>query len=34
MDIGLGNRKIDNFVFTRPRYAPQVIWDDLQPEFS
>ncbi|MEP1766232.1 MAG: hypothetical protein ABJJ53_06260 [Sulfitobacter sp.] len=27
-DIGLGNRQIENFIFTRPRYAPQVLWDD------
>jgi Flp pilus assembly pilin Flp len=34
MDIGLGERKIVNFVFTRPRYAPQVLWDDLEADFS
>jgi Flp pilus assembly pilin Flp len=28
MDIGLGNRQIENFVFTRPRYAPQVLWSN------
>ncbi|KIN69070.1 TadE/TadG family type IV pilus assembly protein [Sulfitobacter donghicola] len=26
--IGLGNQEIDNFIFTRPRYAPQVLWTD------
>ncbi|MEQ6248511.1 hypothetical protein ABMC89_06440 [Sulfitobacter sp. HNIBRBA3233] len=25
---GLENREIQNFIFTRPRYAPQVLWDD------
>jgi hypothetical protein len=34
MDIGLGERKIVNFVFTRPRYAPQVLWDGLEADFS
>ncbi|WP_298857694.1 hypothetical protein [uncultured Sulfitobacter sp.] len=34
-NIGLGVQEIDNFVFTRPRYAPQVLWVDLpDPEFS
>ncbi|KIN73183.1 TadE/TadG family type IV pilus assembly protein [Sulfitobacter guttiformis] len=28
-NIGLGTQEIDNFVFTRPRYAPQVLWVDL-----
>lgn len=27
-NTGLENREIRNFVFTRPRYAPQVLWDD------
>ncbi|MEM6372317.1 MAG: hypothetical protein AAF727_06005 [Pseudomonadota bacterium] len=27
-NTGLVNREIHNFVFTRPRYAPQVLWDD------
>ena len=25
--VGLAPRVIDTFVFTRPRYAPQIIWD-------
>jgi hypothetical protein len=34
-NIGLGKPEIDNFVFTRPRYAPQVLWtDEVDPEFS
>lgn len=28
LDIGIGAQVIDNFVFTRPRYAPQVLWND------
>ncbi|MGB5865199.1 MAG: hypothetical protein WBG95_12980 [Sulfitobacter sp.] len=31
---GLGRREIENFIFTRPRYAPQVLFQDLEPEFS
>jgi len=27
-DTGLENRTIKNFVFTRPRYAPQVLWQN------
>lgn len=27
-DTGLGSRTIENFIFTRPRYAPQILWDD------
>jgi Flp pilus assembly protein TadG len=27
-DTGLMNRDIHNFVFTRPRYAPRVLWSD------
>ncbi|WP_108839045.1 TadE/TadG family type IV pilus assembly protein [Tateyamaria sp. Alg231-49] len=27
-NTGLQTREIHNFVFTRPRYAPQVLWDD------
>jgi len=27
-NTGLQNREIHNFVFTRPRYAPQVLWSD------
>ncbi len=26
-NIGMENKKLDNFVFTRPRFAPQVLWD-------
>lgn len=33
-DVGLGNRRIENFIFTRPRYAPQVLWEDLETEFA
>lgn len=25
--IGLAPRKIETFVYTRPRYAPQIVWD-------
>lgn len=27
-NTGLENREIRNFVFTRPRYAPRVLWDN------
>ena len=27
-NIGLGDQELDNFVFTRPRFAPQVVWSD------
>lgn len=27
-NAGLENINLDNFVFTRPRFAPQVIWED------
>ncbi len=27
-DVGLGRQTISNFVFTRPRYAPRVLFDD------
>jgi len=27
-NTGLGTREISNFIFTRPRYAPQVTWTD------
>ena len=27
-NIGFGNIDLDNFVFTRPRFAPQVAWSD------
>jgi hypothetical protein len=34
-NVGLGTPEIDNFVFTRPRYAPQVLWvDATDPSFS
>ena len=26
-DTGLSNREIQNFIFTKPRYAPQVLYD-------
>lgn len=26
--IGMGNADLYNFVFTRPRFAPQVVWSD------
>lgn len=32
--IGLGNQQIENFIFTRPRYAPQILWDDVEPDFA
>jgi hypothetical protein len=28
MNIGLGNRTLDTFVYTRPRFAPQLVWSD------
>ncbi len=35
LNIGLGRQVIDNFVFTRPRYSPQVLWkDEPDPEFT
>lgn len=27
-NTGLSDREIHNFVFTRPRYAPRVLWDN------
>ncbi len=27
-NVGLGSQLIDHFIFTRPRYAPQVLWED------
>lgn len=27
-DVGLQDRTIQNFVFTRPRYAPRVLWQE------
>ncbi|MEM7520035.1 MAG: hypothetical protein AAF307_03270 [Pseudomonadota bacterium] len=29
-DTGLGQREIRNFVFTRPRFAPRVCWEQCQ----
>lgn len=26
--MGLSDHEVHNFVFTRPRYAPRVLWDD------
>lgn len=34
IDMGLGERQIENFIFTRPRYAPQVLWTDIEPDFA
>lgn len=35
VNISLGQQVIDNFVFTRPRYTPQVLWTDAPaPEFT
>jgi Flp pilus assembly protein TadG len=28
--IGLGNQQIDHFIFTRPRYSPQILWQDVE----
>jgi Flp pilus assembly protein TadG len=34
-EVGLGIPEIENFVFTRPRYAPQVLWTDASdPQFA
>lgn len=27
-DIGMGDALLKNFVYTRPRFAPQVVWSD------
>ncbi|WP_245626908.1 TadE/TadG family type IV pilus assembly protein [Aestuariivita boseongensis] len=27
LQVGLGERSMDNFIFTRPRFAPQVVFD-------
>ncbi len=27
-DVWVGDRTLENFVFTRPRFAPQVVWSD------
>lgn len=35
LNIGIGLQVIDNFVFTRPRYTPQILWqDEPAPEFT
>lgn len=35
LNMSLGTQVIDNFVFTRPRYAPQVLWtDEPSPQFD
>lgn len=26
-NVGMDNKKLSNFVYTRPRFAPQVIWE-------
>lgn len=26
LDVGLGELKMDTFIFTRPRFAPQLVW--------
>jgi len=31
---GMGTPQIHNFVFTRPRYAPQVLWEGMEGGFS
>jgi hypothetical protein len=28
MNIGLGDRTLTTFVYTRPRFAPQLVWSD------
>lgn len=28
LNVGLPDRSMDNFIFTRPRFAPQVVFDD------
>lgn len=33
-NVGLGNQQIENFIFTRPRYAPQVLWTDIEADFA
>jgi Flp pilus assembly protein TadG len=33
-NVGLGNQQIENFIFTRPRYAPQVLWTDVETDFA
>ncbi|MCX7566437.1 hypothetical protein OS189_08795 [Sulfitobacter sp. F26169L] len=35
MGLGqLGQQTIDQFIFTRPRYSPQVLWTDIEPDFA
>jgi len=33
-ETGLGSREIENFIFTRPRYSPQILWDDDEGSFA
>ena len=33
-ETGLGSREIENFIFTRPRYSPQILWDDDGGSFA
>lgn len=28
LNVGLGDVTIETFIFTRPRFAPQLLWDD------
>jgi hypothetical protein len=28
LNVGLGNNTIETFIFTRPRFAPQLVWSD------
>ncbi|MCW9042219.1 MAG: hypothetical protein OQK05_02650 [Pseudopelagicola sp.] len=28
LDVGLGDITIETFIFTRPRFAPQLVWSD------
>lgn len=28
MNVGLGDTMLDTFVYTRPRFAPQLVWED------
>lgn len=28
LDVGLADREISTFVFTRPRFSPQIVWSD------
>jgi len=31
METGLGQQTLENFIFTRPRFAPQVIFEGSSP---